>query len=83
VSLTVSHARHGRKSKSQTFNGFKIRVLGDVVNGLIALVSVTPMYAHDGKPSHRLLADAKQLVPSIDRVLGDMRDVPSSCGMYG
>lgn len=71
VSLTDPQARHGRKSKSQTFNGFKVHVLGDVVSGLIASVSVTPGNVHDGSPSHRLLARAKQLVAGIDRVLAD------------
>ncbi|MES2641871.1 MAG: transposase, partial [Myxococcota bacterium] len=71
VSLTDPQARHGRKSKSQTFNGFKVHVLGDVVSGLIASVSVTPGNVHDGAPSHRLLARAKQLVAGIDRVLAD------------
>jgi hypothetical protein len=71
VSLTDPQARHGRKSKSQTFNGFKVHVLGDVVSGLIASVSVTPGNVHDSDPSHRLLARAKQLVSEIDRVLAD------------
>lgn len=71
VSLTDTQARHGRKSRTQTFNGFKVHVLGDVVSGLIASVSVTPGNVHDSDPSHRLLARAKRLVADIDRVLGD------------
>jgi hypothetical protein len=71
VSLTDTQARHGRKSKSQTFNGFKVHVLGDVVSGLIASVSVTPGNVHDGTPAERLLMRAKSLVTTIDRVLGD------------
>jgi hypothetical protein len=38
VSITDPEARHGRKSKSQTFHGFKVRLLGDVVSGLIRLL---------------------------------------------
>jgi hypothetical protein len=71
VSLTDTQARHGRKSRSQTFNGFKVHVLGDVVSGLIAAVSVTPGNVHDSDPSHRLLARAKKLVATLDRVLAD------------
>ena len=71
VSLTDTQARHGRKSKSQTFNGFKVHLLGDVVSGLIAAVSVTPGNVHDSTPAVRLLTRAKQLVTTIDRVLGD------------
>jgi len=36
ISLTDPQARHGRKSKSSVFNGFKLHVLGDSVGGLIA-----------------------------------------------
>lgn len=71
VSLTDTQARHGRKSRTQTFNGFKVHVLGDVVSGLIASVSVTPGNVHDSDPSHRLLVRAKALSAGIDRVLGD------------
>jgi hypothetical protein len=71
ISLTDTEARHGRKSKSQTFNGFKVHVLGDVVSGLLTAVSVTPGNVHDGTPAVRLLSRAKALVSAMDRVLGD------------
>jgi len=71
VSLTDPQARHGRKSKSQCFNGFKIHLLGDVVSGLIASLTVTSGNVHDGVPAHRLIWRAKTLCADIDRVLGD------------
>ncbi len=55
VSLTDPQARHGRKSKSQTFEGFKVHVLGDVVSGLLLSLSVTSGNVHDGQPAHRLI----------------------------
>lgn len=71
VSLTDPSARHGRKSKSKTFNGFKIHVVGDIVSGLIASVAVTAGNKHDGSVAHRLIRRAKDLADDIEQVLGD------------
>jgi len=71
VSLTDPCARHGRKSQSKTFNGFKVHVLGDVVSGLIVAVSVTAGNRHDGSVAHRLIRRAKVLADFIEVVLGD------------
>jgi hypothetical protein len=71
VSLTDPQARHGRKSKSQGFNGFKIHLLGDVVSGLITSLSVTAGNVHDGAPAHRLIHRAKELWQEIEQILGD------------
>ena len=71
VSLTDRCARHGRKSKSKTFNGFKVHVLGDVVSGLIAAVTVTAANRHDGSVAHRLIRRAKTLSSNLELVLGD------------
>jgi hypothetical protein len=71
VSLTEPQARHGRKSKSQTFNGFKLHLVGDLVSGLIASIAVTAGNQHDGKPAARLIRRARQLCDAIELVLGD------------
>ena len=71
VSLTEPQARHGRKSKSQTFNGFKLHLVGDLVSGLIASIAVTGGNQHDGKPAARLIRRARQLCDAIEFVLGD------------
>ncbi len=71
VSLTDPEARHGRKSRSKTFNGFKLHVLGDAVIGLIASVEVTAGDVHDSRPAPLLLAKAQTLVSNLDRVLAD------------
>jgi hypothetical protein len=71
VSLTDPCARHGRKNKSTTFNGFKLHVLGDIVSGLITAVTVTAGNQHDGSVAHRLIRRAKHLHAAIDIVLGD------------
>ena len=71
ISLTDPCARHGRKSKSQAFNGFKMHVLGDIVSGLISSVCVSAGNRHDGSVAHRLIRRAKSLCAAIDFVLGD------------
>jgi hypothetical protein len=71
VSITDPEARHGRKSKSQTFNGFKVHLLGDVVSGLVMSVAVTKGNVHDGAPAHRLIKRAKELCADVRQVLAD------------
>lgn len=71
ISITDPEARHGRKTKSQTFNGFKINVLGDLVSGLITAVSVTAGNGHDAPPGHELIARAIRMRVEMKRVLAD------------
>lgn len=71
ISITDPEARHGRKSKSQTFNGFKVNVLGDLTSGLITAVSVTAGNGHDAPPGHELIARAVRMRVEMKRVLAD------------
>lgn len=71
VSITDPQARHGRKTRSVSFEGFKLHVLGDLVGGLIASVSVAPANVHDNAPMHRLIARAKRAGAGVDRLLAD------------
>jgi hypothetical protein len=71
VSITDPHARHGRKSRSKKYKGFKVNLLGDVVSGLVVSLAVTPGGTHDNVPAHRLIRRAKELDNRIKRVLGD------------
>ncbi len=71
LSLEDPQARHGRKSNSRRFNGFKLHVLGDAISGLIVSLAVTPGNFHDRTPALRLIRRAKQLCASIEVVLGD------------
>ena len=71
ISQTDPEARHGRKTQSVTFNGFKLHVVGDVVSGFIASLCVTAGNEHDGAPASRMIVRAKELVGDIERVLGD------------
>ena len=71
VSILDPQARHGHKSRSRTFHGYKMHVLGDVVSGLIAAVAVTRGNEHDGSPAPRLLRRAKALHDDIECLLAD------------
>ena len=71
VSITDPQARHGRKSRSRKYKGFKTHVLGDVVSGLLLSLAVTPGGVHDSVPAHRLIHRARELHDKIERVLGD------------
>lgn len=71
ISLTDPEARHGHKTDRQTFEGFKLHLLGDVVSGLITALTVTRGNVHDGKVAHRLVRRAKDLHEHISQVLGD------------
>ena len=71
VSVTDPEARHGRKTRRRLFNGFKIHIVGDIVSGLIAAITVTQGSAHDAAPAHRLISRAKGLFDEIERVLAD------------
>ncbi len=71
VSITDPQARSSRKSKSQVYKGFKVHVLGDLLSGLIASVSVTPANVGDGWVGLRLVRRARQLCAELTQVLGD------------
>ena len=51
--------------------GFKTSVLGDLVTGFIAAVTVGPGNRGDAAPGHELLRRAKAMELRVDRVLAD------------
>jgi hypothetical protein len=71
VSLTDPQARHGRKTKSELFWGFKIHVLGDAVSGIVVGLSVTPGNQHDAAPGHALVDKVHQMRIHLGRVMAD------------
>jgi hypothetical protein len=71
VSLTDPEAGHGHKTRSESFWGYKINVLGDVVSGVIAAVSVTPGNGHDAAPGHDLVVEAQRMRLEIRKLLAD------------
>lgn len=71
ASLTDPEARHGRKSASQTYTGFKIHMLGDCVSGLIASLTVTHGSQHDATVTPRLVRRAHQILDGFETLLAD------------
>lgn len=71
VSLSDPEAGHGHKTRSESFWGYKINVLGDLLSGVIAAVSVTPGNGHDAAPGHELIERVLQMRIQIDRILAD------------
>jgi len=71
ISLTDPQARHGHKTERDTFDGFKVHLVGDLVSGLLLSLCVTEGNAHDGAPAHRLLRRAKALDQDLTQVLAD------------
>lgn len=71
ISLSDPQARRGHKSRKQSFDGFKTHVVGDLTSGLILSLCVTSGNEHDGRPAHRLIRRAKEVMPQLKEVLGD------------
>lgn len=72
VSTTDPEMRHGRKSHSKTFNGYKAAVAVDVKDGVVLAADVIPGNAHDSEGAADLAKSAgKSAKQSVDTVLGD------------
>lgn len=82
VSITDPDARSGRKSNNQPFKGFKLSVLGDLVSGLIAAVTVVKGNAGDGGPGRELLVRAQRMGLRLERLLADSAYGATADRMY-
>lgn len=72
VSASDPEMRHGRKSSSKTFNGYKAAVAVDVAEGVILATDVISANAHDSEGAADLAKrSGKSAKQSIDAVLGD------------
>jgi transposase len=72
VSVHDPEMRHGRKSATQRFNGFKAAVAVETETQLITAVDVIPANAHDSHNSTQLIAQSAEASgASVDTVLGD------------
>ena len=61
ISTVDPEARHGRKSSSKTFDGYKAHLSVDPESELIDEVVVTPANAHDAEPVDELLEPTRDL----------------------
>jgi hypothetical protein len=72
VSVHDPEMRHGRKSATQRFNGFKAAVAVDTDTQLFIAVDVIPANAHDSHNSAQLITQSEDATgSSVETVLGD------------
>src|SRR4029453_6810715 len=63
--------RHGRKSKSKRFNGFKRHIAADVDRGLILACAITPANRPEDDAMPALTIDMKSQGLAVDHLLID------------
>lgn len=68
VSIEDAEMRHGRKSKSKRFNGYKQHIAADLDTGLIAACSVTPA----NRPEEEAMPELKGDIDRQGRVVGEL-----------
>lgn len=71
VSIEDPEMRHGRKSKSKRFNGFKRHIAADVDRGLILACAITPANRPEDEAMPSLTADMAHQGLDIDHLLID------------
>jgi hypothetical protein len=72
ISVHDPEMRHGRKSSSHLFDGYKAAVVVDVESQLLTDVEVLPGNAHDASKQEEMLIESeKNIGAEIKRALGD------------
>jgi hypothetical protein len=68
ISVEDAQMRHGRKSRSQRFNGYKRHVLRDLDNRLIRAVGITPANVPEAMVTDDILADLEHQQAKLGEV---------------
>ena len=71
VSIEDREMRHGRKSKSKRFNGFKRHIATDVDRGLIVACAITPENRPEEEAVPSLTTDMERQGLDVDHLLTD------------
>jgi Transposase DDE domain/Transposase domain (DUF772) len=71
IAITDQDMRHGRKSKSKRFNGFKRHIAADVDRGLILACALTPANRPEDEAIPALTIDLERHAVPIDQLLID------------
>jgi len=72
ISTTDPEMRHGHKSHSKGFNGYKAGIVADADDGVILATDARPANMHDGEQAKELLeSGVKSSGQELDRILGD------------
>ena len=66
ISVTDPDMRHGRKSRSKLFNGYKRHVARELDHGMIVAASVRPANEAEHKALDRMRGDIERLAPIIE-----------------
>lgn len=78
VSLSDPEMRHGRKSKSRAFNGYKRHIATDLTTNLILAAAITPANRPEAEAAVDLKADIERQKLSIEELHIDRGYVGSS-----
>jgi hypothetical protein len=78
VSITDQEMRHGRKSKSKRFNGFKRHIATDVERGLILACAITPANRPEEEAMPSLTMDMERQGLDVDHLLIDRAYINSA-----
>lgn len=71
VSIEDSEMRHGRKSKSKRFNGYKRHIAADLDSGLILACAITPANLPEEEAASRLQLDIEHQGMTIEKLYID------------
>jgi len=72
ISTTDPEMRHGHKSHSKGFDGYKAGIVADAEDGVILATDARPGNMHDGEQAKELLEQAvRNSGQELDRILGD------------
>lgn len=72
VSVSDPEMRHGRKSRSQRFSGYKLHLVEEPASEIITAVEVSPANASDGDLAAPLVRQAEQHGTPAKELVGDM-----------
>ena len=72
VSIEDAEMRHGRKSKSKRFNGYKRHVASDMETKLVLACAITPANAPEGDAAPALLEDLKHAGTADETVIEEL-----------
>jgi hypothetical protein len=78
VSIADKEMRHGRKSKSKRFNGYKRHIAADVDRGLILACAITPANRPEDEAMPSLTVDMARQGLAVDHLLIDRAYINST-----
>jgi len=90
ISVEDAEMRHGRKSRSHLFNGYKRHILRDLDSGLVRAVGITAANAPEASVTDAVMADLAQQLVDLREIHLDrgylasslVRDRPEDLAIY-